>query len=185
MPEAKLRILSSRDIGSARFRMREEASFIQLVGFSDDFEHRLGTVLQISDPTPIPYGRTVTTGIGALFRTRPRRALLLLSDRTQLLHTTHLAIENGLACLDLTSHWIEIAVTGGSAGQGLQRLIAIDLDDDKFRPGEFALSESHGIPILLQRIEDLDLCYLIYVPRTWSRDFGTMLENALRPNYRA
>jgi sarcosine oxidase gamma subunit len=181
MPEAKLRTVPSRDIADARFRMGEEASFIQLVGFSNDFEHRLGVVLQTCVPTPIPYGRTVVAGMGTLFRTRPRRALLLLGDRTELSHAAHIAVENGLACLDLTSHWIEIAVTGGSAALGLQRLIAIDLDDDKFRPGDFAMTESHGIPILLRRTEDADSCYVVYVPRTWSQSFEAMLEDALRP----
>ncbi len=119
---------------------------------------------------------------GTVFRTAPRR-LMVVSDGKPLAATLSGAIDGADGAISVQGHSrVRIRLEGNGARALLARGMAVDLDTQIFRVGDFAQTNIHHMWVLVHRVAGRGEgdAFDIYVLRSFALSFWHWLTNTAR-----
>ena len=114
-----------------------------------------------------------------LIRTGPEEYLLISSAGAAMTETLRMAIDAQTGSVtDLGHARCRIGIEGAHCREALGKLLALDLDESSFAPGQARLTGHHHVPCVLHRLATD--CFELYVTSSYASDqLATLIDAAL------
>jgi sarcosine oxidase subunit gamma len=158
--------------------------FFQIAGWPDDFEKIVEPVLSALGFAEIGrVGWVQEAGAQFLFRIAPERLLLHSHSPTSWALAAEVADTSSITLLDLSHARTIIRIAGPAARDLLVRLVSLDLHEDIFPQGRFALTGINAVPVLLHRpADDAEAPrYDLFIPYSWAASLWDLICEASLP----
>jgi methylglutamate dehydrogenase subunit D len=159
--------------GGCRLREITTWSLLQVVAWPEQLAAVEAAVATAVGTVPRERGTLVRAGNCALFRVAPDVIWVLGDGRTM----PEIRIDSAQGCTTkLTDGRQWFRIEGPNVRDALVKVVALDLDPERFGIGQAALTGMHHVPVFLCRIDED--AYDIFMPRSFARDLVHWLADA-------
>jgi len=153
------------------------ADLVFVSAWPDTEERVFGVVEEFFEMNrPSSYRDAVRSGGATVFHIAPRK-IMIVSESNHIFQDLSARVSGMDGSVNELAHGrVRIRLSGRNARALLARGAAVDFSNDVFRPGHFAQTSIHQIPVLVHRDNGADDAFDIYVLRSFALSFWHWLE---------